>query len=419
MLAQCPVSHDFNPFSADYMNDPHSIFAKLRADSPVTYVPELKVYVVSRYEDVAQVLEDRETFCSEGATSPFMAVSEEAQAVLASGFHRKPVFSNCDPPKHPKMRLAASRCLTLKRWDKAKPAIREYAEDLIARMSAKPVADLMDDLCFPLPAFAGFTLLGFPREDTELLKSWCNGRVGITYGDLTPPQQLEAAHDLVDFFAYCHNFVELRKKEPADDLTSDLLELSKKMGAELTSDDIVNMIYSISLAGHETSTAAIMNGMQKLLSDRAQWDRLRADPSLIPNAVEELMRWNSPTLAVRRLSTRESTIGDVVIPKGSRIYVLLASANRDEDHFPDPEVFDMERENARDHVSFGKAWHFCLGAPLARYEYELVLELLTQRTPDMQVVEGQETEYVPNILIRKPEHLLVKPNVAAAQAVPA
>lgn len=416
MLAQCPVSHNFDPLSTSYMNDPHSLFAKLRADAPVTYVPDLDLYVVSRYADVTRVLEDRETFASEGASSPFVPVAPEAAAILAGGFPRKPVFSNCDPPKHPKMRMAASRCLTLKRWEKAKPAIRAYAQDLLDKMAKKPVADLMEDLCFPLPAFAGFSLLGFPLEDTDLLKSWCNGRVEITYGKLSPEGQLEAAHDLVNFFAYCRNFVEMRLTNPGDDLTTDLLELSKEMGDDLTTEDIVNMIYSISLAGHETSTAAIMNALQKLLTDRKQWDALRADPSLIPNAVEELMRWNSPSLAIRRLSTRESEVGGVPIPKGARMFVLLASANRDEEHFPNPEEFDLERENARDHVSFGKAWHFCLGAPLARFEAQLVLELLTQQTPDMRLVEGQTAHYVPNVLIRKPEHLLVEPNVAV-QAV--
>jgi hypothetical protein len=300
--------------------------------------------------------------------------------------------------------------MTTRRWASVEPPIRAYAAELVAKLAAKPLADIRDDLAFPLPAFSAFTLLGFPMSDIELLKSWCGRRVALTYGDLSPEGQVEAAHDLVAFWDYVRVFVDSRAQTPANDLTSDLLALSRERGDEFTTEDIVNMVYSMSLAGHETTTSAMLNGLQVLLPDRAQWGALCADPELIPGAVEEMMRFNSPTMALRRTATRDTEVGGVSVPKGARVFLLIASGNRDADQFENADTLDIQRENAREHLSFGKAWHLCLGAPLARMELNIVLELLAAQTPAMRLVEDQDYEYQANILIRNPDHLWVRPS---------
>jgi cytochrome P450 len=413
MLAQCPVRDDFDPFAPGYLANPYPLMSEFRREGPVTYVPHLDMYVVSRYAEVAKILEDHDRFSSANATSPFRPVGPEAAAILASGFPRRPTFTNCDPPRHPRMRNAASRCLTPRRWGKAQPAIRVYAEELVDAVARQPVADLYASLAFPLPAFAGFNLLGFPPEDTEKLKGWCGRRVALTYGDLDAAGQVQAAHDLVDFWAYCRAFVERRQSEPGDDLCTDLLQLSKDRPELLEFDDVVNMIYSISLAGHETSTASLLDGLQSLLPDRKQWDALCANPDLVPGAVEELLRYNSPVHAIRRLTTCEVDFDGVRAPKGATILLVLSSANRDSEHFERADELDVTRENAAEHLTFGRAWHHCLGAPLARYEFNLVLDLLVRRTPAMRLVEGQTIKFPNNMLIRNPERLLVAPGGAA------
>jgi cytochrome P450 len=409
MPSQCPVSHEFNPLSSGYMADPFPAFAALREQAAVSYVPQLNVYAVSRYAEVERVLLDRETFSSLEATSPFLPVCEAAKAVLASGFPRKPTFTNCDAPRHTQMRGAAVRCMTPKRWNELREPVRAYAVTLVSALAVKPVADIRDDLAVPLPIFAAARLLGFPISDMELIKSWCNRRVALTYGDLSAEDQVVAARDLVAFWDYCRRFVRSRAAHPEHDLTSDLLALSAVRGEEFTQEDIINMVYSMSLASHETSTAAILNGLQVLLADRAQWDALCADPSMAPGAAEEMMRFNSPTVAIRRTATRDTELGGVPIPRGARLFVLLAAANRDPEHFGDADSLDIRRKNAREHLSFGKAWHFCLGAPLARIELQAVLELLSSRLPHMRLIEPQSYEYQANILLRIPEHLLVHP----------
>jgi cytochrome P450 len=176
----------------------------------------------------------------------------------------------------------------------------------------------------------------------------------------------------------------------------------------LVDDDVVNIVYSMALAGHETTTSAIAGGLRHLLARPEQWAALCREPGLIPNAVEELLRFDPPILGWRRITTVATEVGGVAVPEGAKIVMLFASAHRDAAHFPDPDVLDVRRPNAVDHLSFGKGVHFCLGAPLARLEVRIVLELLTELAPDLRLVPGQSPAYSPNVLFRTLEHLLVE-----------
>lgn len=414
MIAQkCPFSSVDDLLGNDYLSQPFPALQELRETAPVAQLPGTNTYLVSRYDDLVTVFKDRHTFSSAKATDPFFPVCPEARDILASGFPRKPTFTNCDPPRHPKMREAVARCLTPQRWEKSRPAVREFATILVDRLAAKPQADLVADLLYPLPAFAGFALLGFPAADTDRLKEWCVYRVLLTYGKLSPEHQVKAAQELTSFWTYVREHVQRSMQQPGDDLTGDLLALSKTMGDELTTEDVTNMIYSIALAAHETSQNAILNGLLRILSEPVQWQALCEDKSLIPNAVEELLRLETPVMTLRRTVTRDTTLGGVALPAGALVLLMPASGNHDPAHFPDAETMDIRRRNAREHLTFGKQWHFCMGSPLARYEYALVLELLTTRTPRMRLVAGQELKYLPTMQFRVLEKLLVEPSPAA------
>ncbi len=414
MIAQkCPFSSVDDLLGNDYLSQPFPALQELRETAPVAQLPGTNTYLVSRYDDLVTVFKDRDTFSSAKATDPFFPVCPEARDIVASGFPRKPTFTNCDPPRHPKMREAVARCLTPQRWEKSRPAVRESATILVDRLAAKPQADLVADLLYPLPAFAGFALLGFPAADTDRLKEWCVYRVLLTYGKLSPEHQVKAAQELTSFWTYVREHVQRSMQQPGDDLTGDLLALSKTMGDELTTEDVTNMIYSIALAAHETSQNAILNGLLRILSEPAQWQALCEDKSLIPNAVEELLRLETPVMTLRRTVTRDTTLGGVALPAGALVLLMPASGNHDPAHFPDAETMDIRRRNAREHLTFGKQWHFCMGSPLARYEYALVLELLTTRTPRMRLVAGQELKYLPTMQFRVLEKLLVEPSPAA------
>ena len=410
MAQKCPFSSVDDLLGNDYLSQPFPALQELRETAPVAQLPGTNTYLVSRYDDLVTVFKDRDTFSSAKATDPFFPVCPEARDIVASGFPRKPTFTNCDPPRHPKMREAVARCLTPQRWEKSRPAVRESATILVDRLAAKPQADLVADLLYPLPAFAGFALLGFPAADTDRLKEWCVYRVLLTYGKLSPEHQVKAAQELTSFWTYVREHVQRSMQQPGDDLTGDLLALSKTMGDELATEDVTNMIYSIALAAHETSQNAILNGLLRVLSEPAQWQALCEDKSLIPNAVEELLRLETPVMTLRRTVTRDTTLGGVALPAGALVLLMPASGNHDPAHFPDAETMDIRRRNAREHLTFGKQWHFCMGSPLARYEYALVLELLTTRTPRMRLVAGQELKYLPTMQFRVLEKLLVEPS---------
>lgn len=409
----CPFSSDIDLLAPEYLADPYPHLERLREDTPVAYLPELKLYLVTRYADVSSVFQDRDTFASAGATSPFFPICPEAEAILSTGFPRKATLSNCDPPRHTQMRSAVAQCLTPRRWTRSQPAVRDYATALVQRLAGQPVADLFADLTYPLPAFAGFALLGFPPEDTDRIKEWCVYRVLLTYGKLEAPEQVKAARELTAFWSYVEAHVRKRMVEPADDLTTDLLDLSAKSPDTLTTEDVINMVYSIGLASHETSQNAMLNGLRRILADRPQWEALCADPALIPNAVEELLRFDAPAIGLRRHVTRDTEIGGLAIPKGATVMLMTGSANHDPAQFAEPKRLDIRRANARSHLSFGKQWHFCLGTPLARFEYHLVLQLLTSLTPRMRLVDKQQIRYLPILQFRGMDHLLVEPAPAA------
>lgn len=412
-VAQCPFSQVEDLLDTEFLAMPFDTLSALRDRAPVANLPGTDLYLVSHYDDLTQVFRDRDTYSSLKATDPFFPVCEAARAILASGFPRKPTFTNCDPPRHPKMRQFVAQCLTPERWARSQPAVRAFAIERVDALARKPVADLVADLMYPLPAFAGFALLGFPPEDTDRIKEWCVHRVLLTYGKLSEADQVRAARELTSFWEYVRAHVARRAEHPGDDLTSDLLALSRSHGHELDMEDVINMIYSIALAAHETSQNAILNGLLRILGEREHWSALCQDSTLIPNAVEELLRLETPVMVLRRRATRDATLHGVHIPAGSRLLLLPASGNHDGAHFPQPEVLDLKRRNAREHLTFGKQWHFCLGSPLARFEYALVLELLTTRTPRMRLLPGQTFNYLPTMQFRVLERLLVEPEPAA------
>jgi cytochrome P450 len=275
-------------------------------------------------------------------------------------------------------------------------------------MLTAPEFDVVAGLTFPLPAYMIFTFLGFPPEDIELLKGWCGNRALYSWGRPTAAEQVEIAGNMVRYWQYCERFADQRIAEPRDDFTSDLARVHLADPEELSRAEITGIVYALSFAGHETTTNLTTNALRRLLENRAQWDALCAEPALIPNAVEEVLRHDTSVIAWRRVTTRPVEIGGVPVPEGARLMLSLAGANHDPDRFADPATFDVRRSNARDHLAFGLGIHFCLGAPLARIEVRTVLELLTERAPELDLVPGQSYDFPPNMSFRGPQRLLLR-----------
>lgn len=408
-INECPVASGRDLLDPAILADPYAALADLRENGGVAYLPEHGHYAVLRYADIERMLFDRDSWSAANASSPLMPVCPAAQAVLDSGYSRVPTLNNADPPRHGPMRRAVLRCMTPLRLSGLEPSLRIFAFDLVKRFADEPVVELIDALAFPFPGYAAFNLLGFPERDTDQLKAWSATRVLLTYGRLTDEQQVTVAHDIVAFWRYVERFVADRVAEPADDLTSDLARYATENPDQLTEFDIVNIVYSMALAGHETTTNAIGNGLKALLARRDQWQLLIDEPELIPNAVEEILRFDGSVFLHRRMAKTDVEFDGGTVPEGGKVFMGLGLAGRDPEHFADPDTFDVARENAAEHLGFGKGAHLCLGAPLARLEIRIVLDLLTTLTPQMELVPDQTFEYVPNALFRGLQRLYVAP----------
>jgi cytochrome P450 len=409
MEANCPVLHHFDPLAQDFLADPYQTVSAWRSESAVFYEPSLDHYVVTRYRDIQQIMSDRAHFSAANASSPMWPLDEEAKRILEQGFPRVPTLNNADPPRHTVMRKAVLSCLPPRRFAALEPSLRQYCQDLVDRLVSEPVVDLVDALSFPLPAFAALSLIGFPPEDTDLIRDWCRPRVLLTYGRLPPEEQRAVALRVVEFWQYTERFVNDRHAERTGDFTSDVLRLHDADPDRVTLSDVVNIVYSMALAGHETTTNLVTNTIHALLSDRQQWDRLREDRSLIAGALEEGMRFDSPIFCWRRIAREDVEVGGYIVPAEAKVLLLFGSAHYDPDEFADPEVFDPGRSNASSHFAFGHGSHYCLGAPLARLEGQIALELLLDAAPEMRLAEHQ-ARYSPTLVLHGIERLLVEPN---------
>jgi hypothetical protein len=401
--------HDFDPLGEDYLRDPYARLALAQREHPIFFAPELDAFIVTRFADVEQVFADTESFSSSNTVSPIWPVSPEAAAVLAGAFERLPTLTNADGERHDSMRRFVQRALSPRRYKSLRPRLEAQAGELIDKLRSQPVADFYADVAYPLPAMTGFGLLGFPEEDTELLKSWVSDRQQMTWGKTEPEDQVRIAQNIVAFSDYIEKFIQTRLESPQDDAVSDLVAMHREKPDELTLLDIANIVFLLSAGAHESTTSLMTHCVRRLLENPAEWERLKADPTLIPKAVEEALRYDASSLMWPRKARVDVELGGVTIPAGSAVLLALGGANRDEDAFPSAQTFDVGRPDSRRHLSFGRTTHFCLGAPLARMEMEVVLQLLVSRVPNMVLVEGQAFPYQKNVVMRSPQGLLVQP----------
>ena len=284
------------------------------------------------------------------------------------------------------------------------PQIRELTRSMLDRFAHLGEADLVVALTHELPALVIFRLLGIPDEDVPHVKEWAASRVYLNFGDAPVAEQVAHAENLVRYWRYCIELIEARRAAPQDDLPSDLVRIGDE---EISLDEMAGLVYGQLTAGHETTSALLAGGIKELLEQRARWVELCEDPSLIPNAVEELLRLVTPVFAWKRRAKEAAVVGGVEIPAGGNVLLLLGSANHDDTVFADPACIDPRRENARSHLAFGHGIHFCLGASLARLEARVVLEELTARLPSMEL-EAQTFDYPANTTFRAPVSVHVR-----------
>jgi cytochrome P450 len=402
----CRVEHSFDPLSETYLQDPFRTLAALPHDREPFYAPVIDYYVVSRQADIAEVFRDHETYSAAAAQLPMTAlVPEAAQILAAGGYKPQPTMVSLDAPAHARLRGPTARAFTPKRVAEMAPSIRSTVNDLLDALGPEDPFEVVSTLAFPLPATTIFTLLGVPADDYALLKGWCEQRAGLIWGRPDPAEQIRIATDIVSYRSYMHQLVIAKVDDPGNDLTSDLISIHDEAPDELTLDEIASILFSLSFAGHETSTCLIANAIRRLLEDPTCWHDLVLDPNLIPKAVEETLRFDSSVPAWRRITTRPTSLGGVALPEGAKLFLWLAAAGRDPSAFDSPDTFDLHRRDAPHRLAFGKGIHFCVGAQLGKLEAELALSELVHRFPHLRLVEEQKLSFHPNISFRGPQEL--------------
>ena len=403
----CPVDESFDPLSPEFLADPFAVMAQTQA--PVFFAPSIGYYVVTRYEDIEEVFKDPGTYSAAAAQAPLVPLTPEAQQILLAGGHKpQPSMSALDEQPHARLRKPAARAFSMKRVTAMVPAIEATAAQLLDAVRAEPEFDLVAALAFPLPANIVFSLMGVPEQDYAQLKQWCGYRAALSWGRPAPEDQLEIVTSMAAYRRYMRSLVDLKVRTPGDDLASDLIAIHDEAPDRLTLDEIASILFSLSFAGHETTTGLIGNAVRRLLEDPGRWTEIVAHPDLIPGAIDETLRYDPSVPVWRRVASRPVTLAGVDLPEGARLFLWLAAAGRDQAAFADPDRFDLHRPDAERHLAFGKGLHFCLGANFGRLEAQIAIAELARRYPRLRLAPGQHFTFHPNISFRGPQILMVR-----------
>jgi cytochrome P450 len=373
----------FNPLDPSFIEDPYPFYHRLREQAPVFKVPQ-GFWLLSRYADVAFALRDRRF------GKDFVA---NMQRRYSHNALEEPAIANLgrtmlvlDPPDHTRLRGLVTKAFTARRVADMRPRIRALVDQQLDRVIDKGAMDVIVDLAHRLPVIVICDLLGIPEEDRApfLIGSNVSGRI-LEPVAMTPEEMAQANAGTVAGNHYFDQLCELRRREPRDDLTTELVQ-AEEAGDRLSTEELRANIGLLFGAGHETTTNLIGNGLLALHRQPDQWERLKADPSLIPNAVEELLRFDSSVQLTGRVTNADVDVGGITVPAGQSVIMLLGAANRDPVQYPDPDRLDVTRPNVRP-LSFGGGIHHCLGAQLARLEAELVFTALIERLPNIRLPE--------------------------------
>ena len=382
-----PGASPFRFFDGQFSANPFPMLAQIRATGAIVQVPIpssdsiYKVWMVTRMEEAVQVLKDKRFTVDRAAVfgEPY-----QQQAANGPGFLGNSMIS-VDEPDHRRLRGLVSKAFTPKYIASLRPNIQQIADELLDRVQDQGHMDLVNDFGYPLPINVISDMLGVPRENREQIREWSRTMIG---GDGSSRE--ERRGNMWSFSNYTARLVAEKRKHPQDDLISQLIQQEEE-GDHLSEPELLSMVGLLIFAGHETTSNLIGIGTLMLLDHPDQLEKLKADLRLVPSAVEELLRFNGPVLSpAPRFAAEDIEIGGQRIGKGDLVLTVLASADRDETHFTNPDELDIARSLNR-HIAFGQGIHVCLGAPLARLEGDIAFTTLLRRMPNLRLNVPRET----------------------------
>jgi cytochrome P450 len=367
---QEPMVH-YDPYDHAIHDDPYPVYRRLRDEAPLYYAEPYNVWVLSRYEDCSRALRDFKTFSNGRGTS--VDVSKE----------QMPTVLDSDPPNHTRLRHLMSGMFTPEAVQPLEQVVRTMALDLLEPHLGSGRIDIIGDFAARLPMAIICQLLGFPREDEDMVRLWTD--TVLRRDEATtemPPHAIEATLKLFDYF---ERLMAERARHPErDDLVAHLMR--SEQAGKLSHQEVLGYLYILSIAGNETTTKLIGNVTYQLHRHPDQRALLLAEPALLPLAIEETLRFDGPTQQMARTVARDVELHGRTLRDGDRITMLFISANRDERHYANAETFDIRRD-PRDHLAFGGGLHSCLGAALARLEARIAMQEILRLMPDFAVEE--------------------------------
>jgi cytochrome P450 len=388
----------YNPTAAAYQRDPYPFLRELREQDPVHRSYPAGGWIVSRYDQIESILKDPRFSSDE--RNHFRFKSQHALRVRAGIVppkdNEEPVLLGLDPPAHTRLRTLVNKAFAPREVERLRPRAEKIVDEILWKLQEESSAEVIHELATPLPVRLIAEALGIPAADYKLFKHWSD-EIVLQLGDPTLENQRRAQQATAKLNEYLTPVVQQRRQEGHEDLISGLVH-AQENGSQLEDDELLRMVGLLLVAGNETTTHLIGNGLLALLQHPAELDRLRDEPERIETAVEECLRYNSPVHITRRIALEAVEFGGRRFRPGQLILLVLGGANRDPAAFPDPDRFDIARSPNR-HLSFGLGVHFCLGSQLARMEAQIALSALLARFPDLSLACA-EPVWRPNPILR-------------------
>jgi cytochrome P450 len=404
---------ELDPYSEEFQQRPFGWYERLRAEAPVYRIPGQDWYMVTTMDLVREALRQPDTYSNVveigRRSEPPREVAAEVAAIRAQGVRYIPALGLNDPPVHTRYRRLVNRAFTPRALAWMEPVVRTTAVELVDALPDGAEVDLVETVARPLPIYAILRILGLSDDRREDVVRWSDAATASLGARLTPQQWLDTERDMLGFQQAISAELDERRGNPRVDLLSALVQAAHD-GIEPTplgTNELIWLVRELLVAGNETTTRAIAETVLHLDQDPAQWRRLRADPGFLATVIEEGLRMSSPAIGMFRRVTRDTELGGVQLPEGTTVFLVYGSANRDERLYPDPDEFQPDRANLREHVTFGHGIHVCVGAGLARMEASAVLGSMVERLDAVRVTDKSDLHYIPSFFIRGLQRLPV------------
>ena len=397
-LSQLTAEQLFGP---ENKRNPHPLYHRLRELDPAWRNPEFGERVLTRWADCEAVLRD-----PRWSSDPSHAATPDMREEIAVAGVRTLLFM--DPPDHTRLRRLVSKAFTPRTIEALRGHVGEVCDSLLDAWDGTGTFEVMSGLAYPLPVIVICELLGVPVDDRHQMEGWSSDASRmLDFSQITDEEAMKGIVAAMNFINYFNGLFDERRAEPKDDLLTALVKVEEQ-GDKLTEEELRAMVLLLFVAGHETTMNLIGNGLFAMLTNRGEWERLVADPTLVPSAVEECLRYDGPVHLTGRIATCDLEVAGHEFAKGEQVVTLLAAANRDPERFPDPDRFDVGRADNQ-HLTFSHGIHYCLGAALARLEGQVVFARLVERFPDLQLAcDPDAVEYRPHFVLRGLQSLPVR-----------